>query len=129
MISITLAERINRLIQGGLHLPTARQKHFSFITRRSKIISFGWCQSFKTHPIAAKYGHRFDSIHSELHCIKNFPYPMSALKDYTLINVRVNPSGSQMTLARPCVRCIHFLSCFDLRSVIYSNERGEFVQL
>ncbi len=129
MVSQSLMTRMNKIIQGGLSLPTARQKHFSFLVRRNKIVSVGWCQSFKTHPMAAKYGHRFNSIHSELHCIKNFPFPLVRLEEHTLINVRVNPTGSHMMLAKPCAKCIYFLSCFNLHEVLYTNENGEFVEL
>lgn len=129
MLSQTLIRRIDRLIAKSLHLPTARSKHFSLLVKRGKIISFGWNQSFKSHPTAKLYGHRFNSIHSELHCIKNFPYPTNELREYTLVNVRVNPNGTAKTLAKPCGKCIYFLSCFELRSVIYTNENGDFVCL
>lgn len=129
MISPTLNSRMMKLILGGLDLPTARHKHFSFITRKNKIIAFGWNQSFKTHPLAAKYGHRFNSIHSELHAIKNFPYPISELRDYTLINARYSPGEKKLTLAKPCSKCIYFLSCFSFREVLYTDNKGDFIAL
>ncbi len=129
MISEALQSRINKIILNSLHLPTARHKHFSFITQKKKITSFGYNQSFKSHPLAAKYGYRFNSIHSELHAILNFPYPVDRLKDFTLVNVRYSPTKGLMTFAKPCAMCLHFLSCLDLRSVLYTDENGEFVCL
>jgi hypothetical protein len=129
MLSNELKQRINKIVQNSLHLPQARHKHYSFIVRRNKIIAWGYNQSFKSHPTAARYGHRFASIHSELHVIKNFPYPISELCSYDLINIRVSPCGQRTMLARPCPKCIYFLSCLEFRSIIYSNENGLFVTL
>lgn len=129
MVSTTLIERIDRIIQNNLHLPEGRQKHYSFITRRNKIYAWGYNQSFKSHPTAAKFGHRFNSIHSELSAIKSFSYPLSTLREYSLVNVRVNPTGTIRSLAKPCPKCLYFLSCFNLHEVQYTNERGVFVCL
>jgi tRNA(Arg) A34 adenosine deaminase TadA len=109
------------------HLPQGRHKHFTFITRRKKIISMGWNQSFKTHPLAAKFGHRFQSIHSELNAIQNFPYRVSELCKYDIINLRL--SGNNLTIAKPCQKCRNMLWYFGVRHVGYSTFFGQYEEI
>lgn len=104
------------------NMPDTRNKHFSFLVRRNKIISIGWNKAFQTHPIAAKFGHRFNCIHSELDVINNFPYPFRMLPLYTLINVRVKYKS--LRISHPCLKCINMLKFFGLKDVIYSTDQG-----
>lgn len=122
-----IIQKILKVANSNLHLPDSRFKHFTFIVERNKIISYGWNQSFKTHPLAAKYKARFYSIHSELDAIKNFPYPVNQLKLYDLINVRILKDGT-LGPAKPCVSCHQLLLYFGVRQVYYSTS-GEFGSL
>lgn len=112
------------------HLPVGRQKHFSFIMRKNKILSFGYNNSRKTDPLAARFGHRFAAIHSEIMGVKNFQYPVGELENCTLINIRLlNDEGRSLALSRPCEFCQKLLGVFNLHTVIYSNEEGGFSTL
>lgn len=105
------------------HLPLSRFKHFSFICERNKIVSWGYNRNRVTHPTAKKFGHRFSCIHSELDCIRDFPYKISLLPRYSFINVRVYKDGS-LGLAKPCTHCQYMLSSFGVRRIMYSVKNG-----
>lgn len=122
MLSTKLINRIRAITYDLQHLPQGRHKHFSFIVKRNTIISVGWNKGFQTHPIAARFGHRFQSIHSELDAILNFPYGIGELHRYNFINVRLTKVGLGMSL--PCKHCEKMLSYFGVDRVIFSNYEG-----
>jgi tRNA(Arg) A34 adenosine deaminase TadA len=128
MISQKLQNKIVELAQASAELPNSSKKHFSFICNKNRIISFGWNNGFKSHPLSARYGHRFNGIHSELAAIRNFPYQIGTLGLYRFINVRILASG-QVGMAKPCGYCQHLLHDFGVSHVYYSNDRGEMSQL
>jgi hypothetical protein len=106
--------------------PDSRFPHFSFVMDgRRKIISYGVNHSFKSHPIAKRYGHRFFAVHSELDAILRFPYPPKYLHQYTMVNIRLGKKG-EPRLARPCKSCQQMLAAFGLRRIYYTNTNGEF---
>jgi hypothetical protein len=122
-------DKLIKLSFAMIDFPNSRRaKHFSFILIRNKVVSMGWNMGFKTHPLAHKMGHRYDSIHSELHCIKKFPHPVSELARCKLFNVRVNRKG-KVRLSKPCLKCQKLLEIFNLREVWYTLDGGEFKQL
>lgn len=113
-----------------IDLPQSNRKHFSFIVRRTKIVSFGWNMAKKTHPWAAKYGKNIDYpfIHSELAAIKNFPFPPIELEKCSLINTRVCPSG-KIRISKPCEHCMNLLDVFSFKHVYYTDDEGKFIEL
>lgn len=111
-----------------IDLPDARHKHFSFLMLRNKIISFGYNLSFTTHPISHKYNYRFSSLHSELKCILEFPYPNRMLKNYTLVNVRIMANGD-IGYSKPCKHCQKLLKDFGIHKIYYSRFDGSFGKL
>jgi hypothetical protein len=122
-------DKLIKLSFAMIDLPTARRaKHFSFILIRNKVVCMGWNIGFKTHPLAHKMGHRYDSIHSELHCIKKFPYPPATLSRCKLFNVRVNRKG-KVRLSKPCPFCQKLLGTFNFKEIWYTLDGGEFKQL
>jgi hypothetical protein len=125
-----LQTKLFELAISNLHLVDSRQhqRHFSFIVKRNKILSFGVNKGFKTTPLAVRFGWRFDSIHSEVDAVKRFPYAPAELSGCKLYNLRINRSN-ELALARPCSGCLHFLSGFAWDKIMYSNSQGEFVTL
>lgn len=103
-----------------IDLPDTRYKHFSFLIRRNKIISVGYNLSFHTDPLAHRYNYRFSNIHSELSCIKNFPYSPSILNRFTLVNIRIMGNG-EIGLSKPCKKCQRLLKDFNVNTVWYSD--------
>lgn len=100
-----------------------KQKHFTFICDGNKVISVGWNKPFKTHPLAAKFGHRFANIHSELDAINNFMHPVSELKKYNLINIRLL-ANRQLAMSKPCIPCQYMLASFGVDRIMYSTCNG-----
>lgn len=124
-MSPALERKINKLVSASLDLPNCHQRHFSFIVKRSTIVSFGWNKSYKTHPLAAKWGHRFSDIHSELSAIANFPYHISELNNYDFINVRVRRDNGLYGYSAPCLHCTKMLIAFGITSITYVNRNSQ----
>ncbi len=127
-ISNKLQEKIIKLAIAGYDLPNANKRHFSFIVNKNKVISYGWNNGWKSHPLAFRYKHRFSNIHSELAAIRNFPYPPRFLADYKLINVRLLADKS-LGYSFPCCYCLKLLSDLGLQRVYYTNRAGLIVEL
>lgn len=102
--------------------------HISFLIYRNKIVSWGKNSREKTCPLAQRHNYEYFRVHSELAVIKNFPYPISELSAYTIVNLRIN-KRKELMQSRPCDCCINLLSFFGITSILYSNEKGEFVSL
>lgn len=117
--------KLVKLSRQMIDLPDSKAKHFSFIMIRNKILSSGYNLGFTTHPLAKKYGHRFNSIHSELAAITNFPFPPVFLSKCKIVNVRIKANGD-LGMAKPCKHCACLLADFRLSEVWYTNKQGEF---
>lgn len=124
MISTKILNKCVKLSRKLIDLPDSCQLHFSFLILKNRIISVGYNLSFKTHPLAKLYHHRFCSIHSELKCINN------CLPKYihrcTLINVRIMKDGS-LGMAKPCPKCEQLIRDFGIKDICYTNRNGIFV--
>lgn len=103
-------------------------KHFTFILERNKILSVGKNNPEKTHPLALKFGHRFNCIHSELAAIVNFPRPNIYLRACTLVNVRVGVNGD-IRISKPCHVCQYMLAAFNITDIYYTNRNGNFERM
>lgn len=98
------------------------KKHTSLILRKGKVVSVG-TNNFRTHPLAKKYGYRFDEVHSELDALLKYDGPKNGL---TLVNIRYN-RFKQMRFSKPCAKCLKWcLAIFD--DIWYTTDEG-FVQL
>ena len=120
-------EKLIKISRNNMELPIGGQLHFSFILKKKKIISFGYNNAWKSNPYALKYGHRFLAIHSELMAIKNFPYRISDLVDFTFVNVRLRKNG-EIALSKPCECCQRMLIAFNINEVYYTTNNGDFVK-
>jgi deoxycytidylate deaminase len=122
MISHKLHNKIYKISINLQHLIRCGQKHFSFLVERNKIASMGWNKPWDTHPLAAKFGHRFNCIHSELDAILNFPYSFTLLPKYTLINIRIK--NNNLVIAKPCLKCQKMLNFFGITRIIYTKDNN-----
>lgn len=120
---MSIEDKIVDVARNLFDLPIGRFKHFSFICNRNKIVSVGWNKAFKTHPLAKRFGHRFNCIHSELDAITSFNHPVSSLHKYKFYNVRLRTNG-KLAVAKPCLHCQYMLSSFGVEKVWYSSPTG-----
>lgn len=121
-VSLTLDRRIRRITYGNLHLVKAKYRHFSFIADGNKIVSWGFNECFRTHPLASRFCHRFSDVHSELAALAAFPHRIKDLSLYTFVNVRVRRLDNLFGYAAPCLHCKLMLKTFGINEVIYSNN-------
>lgn len=128
MLSLNVRANVVRLARNLVELTPYHWKHFSFIVRKNNVVSIGWNQPYKTHPLAVKWGYKFGCIHSELHSILKFDNPPAKLYRYSLVNVRLDKHGN-VRMSKPCKHCQALLLAFNLGDVWYTNNSGEFVQL
>ena len=107
----------------GIALPVSLEiprpkKHVSLIVRKNEIVSVG-TNHFRTHPLAKKYGYRFDEVHSELDALLRYKGPKDNL---VLVNYRFNRFGD-MRMSKPCCMCLPWCSAiFD--EMWYSTNEG-----
>lgn len=102
------------------HLTPGRSKHFSFLIRKNKIVSIGWNNGSKSHPIAAKFNYQSQAIHSELHCILNAD---KIDKKCYMINIRIGQKD-EILMSCPCQFCQTLLLHYNIRDVLYSTKEG-----
>ena len=93
-------------------------KHVSLILRRGNIVSVG-TNNHRTHPLAKKYGYRFDEVHSELDALLRYK---GSKNNLTLVNYRINNQG-EFRMSKPCSLCLPWCSAiFD--KIYYSTPNG-----
>jgi hypothetical protein len=93
-------------------------KHTSLILRRGNVVSIG-TNHHRTHPLAKKYGYRFDEVHSELDALLRYRGPKNNL---VLVNYRLNNDGA-LRMSKPCSLCLPWCAgIFD--KIYYSTPKG-----
>lgn len=118
----------NKLIeQAYLLLPYCDNsfRHFSFLVRRSRVLSIGINNSQKSHPTAKLFGHYRANIHSELSAIVNFPKNYDITR-CSLYNIRILRADNSIALSKPCKHCKKLIYAFGIKDVIYTNSQGSF---
>lgn len=105
-------------------LPKEKGMHLTFIVKRNTIISMGRNQIFKTHPMAKKFGHYKQNIHSELDALLNFSLPLSELYRYTLYNIRIDRNGF-INSSKPCKYCMKMLTFFGVNKLYWTKNNGK----
>lgn len=128
---MTISNRLKKkIVRNSLKIienHNTKHRHITFLCDGNRIVCWGINQTRKSHPLSAKYNYRFSTIHSELDCLRKFPYPLTFLQNYILINVRINRSN-ELCLAKPCKNCLKLLSAFNVTNMWFSNDKGDFVQ-
>ena len=117
-----IKNKIIRLTNDLKDLSDLRCKHFSFILNKNKIVSIGWNLK-KTHPKAKIYQYRYDCIHSELSALIKFNGNKNHLKDFVLVNIRVNSDG-YIRQSKPCSKCLPWLETIGFKAIWYTNEEA-----
>lgn len=120
-----IIKRVVNLSEKMIDLPVSRNKHFSFILDKNKIVSIGYNNGWHTHPRSKELEYRFDAMHSELSAILKYKGRKRDFKQFTLINTRMNSLG-QLCMAKPCPMCRQLIESLGFKKVYFSNRSGEF---
>lgn len=113
---------ISRCISGAkkLHVHTPHNTfHYSFIIKKRSIVSVGYNNRSKTHPLAEKFGYEYPNLHSELACLINANMDAG---DCYMINIRFG-KGGDIRNSRPCKNCQKVLRHYDM-PIVYSTGNG-----
>ena len=117
----SMPDKISKFIDVArpISLQIERQKkHVSLVVRKGIVESVGTNQ-FKTHPLAKKYGYRYDEVHSELDALLKYKGSKDGL---TLVNFRFNSDG-EMRMSKPCCLCLPWCTAvFD--NIFYTTNDG-----
>lgn len=98
------------------------KKHTSLILRKGVVVSVGTNDN-RTHPLAKKYGYRYDEVHSELDALLRYRGPKNNL---VLVNYRMNRFGD-FRRSKPCCKCMPW--CIGIFDKIYYTTHDGLVQL
>lgn len=120
-------KRIVDISQKLFHIPDGKNKHFSFILNKNKIVSFGCNDGYKTHPKAKKLNYRFCAIHSELSAVLKYRGKNKNFSNLTLVNIRINYER-KLDMAKPCPRCQELIESLGFAKVFYTDYNGEFIR-
>lgn len=124
-----MISRYNKLVkicQTLKNVPNGKNKHFTFFLLKNKVVSMGWNNSWKTHPMAKLCGYRFDCVHSELSCFLRYRGDTNDLKNCTVVNVRVNNTGG-IGYSKPCCKCSKLLQKIGYKKLIYIDRLGNLI--
>lgn len=112
-----------------------KSKHFTFIVYKNKIVSIGFNNTKKTHPINLRNNYRCrddktdisDSVgtHSELAAI--IKYGWEDLDNHVIVNTRINRLG-QIANSRPCEGCQNLIKQMNVKAIYYTDADGNFVR-
>lgn len=108
--------------------PEERNRHYTFLIRKNKILTYGLNSTSKTHPLAYQRGYHFYRKHSEISAILRVLRILglrTTPEDCKLVNIRLSCRG-EIRNSRPCYRCQALLKDFSFREVWYSTDSGHF---
>ena len=114
-----------------------RCRHFSFILNKKRIVAIGTNQQ-KTHPInlknrkvSVRTGEDFSEqkyICSEFNAIIKLKRLTNIdTKKCTIVNLRYD-RNRKIALARPCMSCNSLLAYHEFKKVIWTDDRGNYVE-
>jgi hypothetical protein len=98
--------------------------HFSFITKKNKVIAMGAENRGKTHPKLHSLGYPYPTIHSEFDAYRRVR--KADRSELTLYNIRVSSNGT-IGMSKPCKYCLPWV-IDAFKHIYYTNERGELLK-
>lgn len=98
---------------------TSTFKHFTFLTRGTKILSIGWNDITKNSKLVE---YPLGGIHSEAMAIGNLA-DLNDCRRATLINIRLN-NHRVLRNAKPCDVCFGLLYRMGFKRLYYSTNDG-----
>lgn len=112
-----------------------RSKHSAVIVYKNDVISLA-CNKSKSHPFQKRYSKASEAIflHAEVAAIHNALKRVS-LKELSkstmyVCRVRINKENKPFfSYSKPCDGCMRAIAEFDIKNVMYTNEKEEFIKL
>jgi len=112
-----------------------RSKHAAVLVYKNEVISLA-CNKIKSHPFQKRYSKANEAIflHAEVSAIHNALKKVS-LKDLSkatmyVCRVRINNDNKNyFSYSKPCDGCMRAIAEFDIKTVFYTDEGGEFTEL
>ena len=116
--------RMVSLAEALLDKPGSSFKHFCFITRKTKILSIGWNDTWKNN---TKINGRFfryplGGVHAEASAISKLQ-DLNICRKATLVNIRLNRQAN-LRNSKPCDMCMGLLIGMGFSRVYYTTEEG-----
>lgn len=118
-------KRLIKISKRLFHIPVGKNKHFSFVLDKNKLVAIGYNDGYKTHPQAQLLGYRFCAIHSELSAILKCKKYID-FKHLTIVNIRLCKNKT-VGMSMPCEVCQELIKKFG--KIYYTNYNGDFIQL
>lgn len=87
---------------------------------KNEVLSMGFNNSIKTHPLAEKFNYKAPNIHSELACIVA---SKRSFKNSYMVNVRID-NNNKFNLSKPCRCCQRLLLWYNIDKVFYTTIKG-----
>lgn len=93
------------------------------ILRKKKLLSLGFNQNIKTHPIMKQFNsNRSEKIHAELQALLGVRWDVD-LSKCVLVVYRENKHG-HIAMAKPCAACKKIIISMGIKTVMYSTDVG-----
>lgn len=116
-----LEEIAYALVPNDRHETHTQFFHVAAVFKKNQIYSIG-TNGYKTHPMAARYGHHNSQVHAELAAIIKFGD--TNLKGYDLAVLRINRKN-ELAMSKPCRHCQKLLTDVDLKRIFYTRNDGK----
>ncbi len=126
MMSPKLEKKLLRIAYDLRGSVDAGNKHFTFLIRGNKVVSLGWNNSCKSHPMGKKLGYFSSRIHSELSAYIRLQ-DKSQIPNLSIVNIRMSKTGV-INIARPCKYCMPWIQSLGFRKLYYTQADGQFVR-
>jgi deoxycytidylate deaminase len=99
--------------------------HCAAIFKRNKILSIG-VNSFKTHPLAIKYGYDNGNVHAELAAVVKMGLTNCSGLSIAVLRIGRN---NKLAMSKPCCHCNKLIYNLGFKSVYFTDRNGKWENL
>lgn len=123
MLTNKVLSELKKVAASGMGVGWGYKLSACVLDKRGRVVSMR-PNSYKTHPIAAKYN-GWGHLHAEINATI-----ASGVFDHrgnTLVVIRVHRNGN-LACSRPCSNCLRFIEDCGFEAVVYVDEEGELIE-
>lgn len=110
-----------RMAKKAMTFSDSRYRLGACILSKRKVISIGFNQMMRFHPLVRKYD-QFDAIHAEVSAILRIKNK-ELLRDSVMVVYREDKSG-KLAMAKPCKVCQKIMKDFGISKAIFTTGSG-----